>query len=321
MNQFILIKRRVLDLCTPNKKPHILLAFSGGPDSVFLFLLLVSMKNENLIELSAAHLDHGWRKESHKDAKFCEHFARERDIKIQMAHAKNIKVLTPKSGSIEDHGRQMRLVFLEEARKKADADFIACAHHLDDQLETFFIRLARGASLRGLTCMRPKQGKFIRPMLDVKKETILNFLNENKIDYRIDPTNESGPHLRCNIRNKLIPALQRTDQRFNQKIIDTINILKEEHEAFDWLIQKEFQKIFYEKNGKLVGELKLFKELPAPIQKRLLMSLVEKLEIKIKPSNGLLEELLRFIKNPRGGCHEINGTFRVIKKEKLFWIT
>ena len=126
----------------------VVVGLSGGPDSVFLLHLLSTKFN---IDLIAAHLDHEWRPDSHKDVEFCRDLAKKYDVPFVTQEISELPISLKFDGSLEDVGRRARRFFFESICTSHNADLIAVAHHAQDQQETFFIRLLRGASLTGLT--------------------------------------------------------------------------------------------------------------------------------------------------------------------------
>ena len=222
--------------------PHILVGFSGGPDSMFLLHYLKTLEEKFFLKLSVAHLNHGWRKESDDEEVFCRNVCEKLQIPIFIEHAKNIeKILQAESSTTkklsgdskkaspftEELGRIFRIHFFNKIKKECNADYIALAHHQQDQQETFFIRLIRGCSLSGLTAIKPVQGDFLRPLLKTSKEEILTYLHKNKIEYLTDPTNESCEFLRNRIRKWVIPALKKTDPRFDKKFETSLDALEQ----------------------------------------------------------------------------------------------
>ena len=148
------------------KNSKVIVGLSGGPDSVFLLHLLAHKKNHGLVQdVVVAHLDHEWRPNSDEDVQFCHELAKKYDIRLVAAKMSDLSISLKFNGSKEEVARHARRFFFEQLRKKENADTIALAHHAQDQQETFFIRLIRGASLAGLTAIKPQHGYYIRPLL------------------------------------------------------------------------------------------------------------------------------------------------------------
>lgn len=289
----------------------IIVGLSGGPDSIFLLHFFKKLKKKLNVTIHAAHLDHGWRKESANDAEFCKQLCQKLNIPITIAHAKNLDVNITYNGSQEEVGRKLRRHFFAKLKNKLNADYVALAHHLQDQQETFFIRLLRGTSLSGLTAIKPVQGFYIRPLLATSKADILTYLNENNITYLTDPTNISDAHLRNRIRKNVIPALAKCDARFDQKFQDTFEQLCNANAFLQNIAQKSFIQIF---NNDLHGNKEKFLMLENLLQKRILILWLNKIGVPYTPSTGLLNELIRFIKSPQGGIHMIDKAWGIEKR-------
>ena len=127
----------------------IIIGLSGGPDSVFLLYFFLNIQKKYNLKLIAAHLDHGWRTESPQDAEFCKNLCTERNIPYFQKHLRDIKQTKSPSGSPEQDARNARRAFFQDLAHEQHADAIALAHHQDDLIETFFIRLIRGSRFNG----------------------------------------------------------------------------------------------------------------------------------------------------------------------------
>lgn len=296
--------------------PHILIGLSGGPDSVFLLHFLKHLELKNLISLSAAHLNHGWRPEADEEERFCKTICKNLSIPCYTEHAKNISVTH--KGSKEALGRALRRHFFKAVQKQINADYIALAHHLQDQEETFFIRLIRGTSLSGLTAIKPVHGSYIRPLLSTAKQEILDYLSLHQIEYRTDVSNESDLFLRNRIRKYVLPALRATDPRFGQKFISTLETLREENELLETVTNEAYASLF---TPQLVGDKKVFVTISPILQKRLIIKWICDNKVPFHPSTGFLKEIITFISSPRGGTHTLNQSWAIKKVQNKFWIT
>ena len=307
-------------ILTGNKK--IILGLSGGPDSVLLFQFLKKLHIEKKLELICAHLDHEWRKESASDVTFCKKLCEKENIKFVAGKASNINLNIKFNGSQEEVGRILRRTFLKDILQKEKADYIALGHHLQDQQETFLWRIIRGTTLSGLTCMKKNDAQYIRPLLNIEKKEILDYLNKNKIEYLIDKTNESDKYLRNKIRKYVIPQIEKCDPRFSKKFASTLQLLQEENEFLKKLTQTVFLRTFhYSSNkNKFIGNLKEFRNLDIVIKKRIIILWFCKEALKFNLSNNYLNEIIRFIDNKNGGSHQISTTFNITKKQNSFWI-
>ncbi len=303
------------------EKPLLILGLSGGPDSVFLFHVLLELRKREALDFIAAHLDHGWRETSAQDATFCLELCQHNNVKIIVENAHNLSSVKD-TGSREDYGRRLRRQFFERLKQENNAHFIALGHHADDQIETFFIRLIRGTTLSGLHGMEDIDGLYLRPLLTTKKTDILHYLADQQIHYRIDETNEADDYLRNRIRKYVVPALQVCDNRFDESFQKTLTALKQEDKFLTSLTDNVFKEIFTLNKEKMshLGNLTKFKKNDTALQKRLLIHWFVAEKIPFSLSSGLIDEILRFILSHRGGKHMVNNAWTLHKKNNFMWI-
>jgi len=241
------------------------------------------------------------------------------NIPIIVAQASSLNTSIRFNGSKEEVGRKLRRFFFEQTLMQHNAHAIALAHHLNDQQETFFVRLLRGSSLNGLLCMSAWDGHYLRPLLDRTKDEILEFLHAHKITYLTDPTNISNAFLRNRIRQQVLPALKACDSRLDESFQSTLEQLKQEDEFLTRYTSTIFSTLFT-KVQPLQGDLKQFRAQDPVIQRRLLLQWLIAENIPFTPSTGLLEEILRFLLSEHGGNHHIGTTATICKKQSRFWI-
>lgn len=287
----------------------VLVALSGGPDSVFLLHILAQLQEALQFKIIAAHLDHQWRPESAQDAEFCSTLAAAYNIPFVCKKISELAVTHKPNGSKEDLGRRARRAFLQQVAQEHDAQRIALAHHADDQQETFFIRLARGAGLTGLTGMRAQNGPYIRPLLGIHKADILAYLHEHKIPYVIDASNESDEYLRNRIR-KALPALQATDARFDANFAQTIARLQETEDYLNEQMLAAYNLICA--NNELT--IPLFFQQHAVMRTRILLHWLCQYNARFTPSTALFDEMERFLKQTGNGSHTFYNLWKIEKK-------
>jgi tRNA(Ile)-lysidine synthase len=186
---------------------RVLVALSGGPDSVALFHALNYCAGQLNFKVGACHIDHGLRKKANQDRKFCAELCKLNGVKFYSKKV-DIAVLAKKRKlGIEECGRIIRYEYLEEVCRKYGFNKIATGHTSDDSAETFLMNLIRGANLGGLSGIMVKRDKVIRPLLECSKMELLGFLHENGLSYRIDESNLALDYRRNIIRHKIIPEL------------------------------------------------------------------------------------------------------------------
>jgi tRNA(Ile)-lysidine synthase len=190
---------------------RVLVAISGGPDSVALaHLLLALQETGDLLVAGFAHFNHQLRgADADADEAFCRTLAAALGVPIEIGRA-NVAAAASASGrSTEDMARELRYTFLEEAADRRGANAIAIGHSLDDQAETFLLRLIRGAGTRGLGSIRPRAGRVIRPLLEVPRADLRQYLAAHSLAFRTDATNADVSIPRNRVRHELIPYLAR----------------------------------------------------------------------------------------------------------------
>ena len=191
---------------------RVLVAVSGGVDSMVLLHLLTSAAHRLRIELTAAHFDHAMRADSANDAQWLMAECRGLDVPL-------IAARSPRPLRGESEARAARYDFLEKAARASRSVRIATAHHADDQIETVLFRLLRGTGTRGLAGIPVRRGPFIRPLLRFSKTEILAYAAANGVEFREDPTNEQLHFMRNRIRRTVIPALEGVQPRVRPAIL------------------------------------------------------------------------------------------------------
>ncbi len=297
----------------------IVLGLSGGPDSIYLLHQLVQLRSNNAIkEIIATHLDHEWRTNSAEDVAFCKDACAA--LNVPFVSEKLSQLNQTFKGSQEEIGRNARRYFLEQVRTKHNADLIALGHHLQDQEETFLIRLIRGTSLSGLCAMWEKKGHYVRPLLWMNKKNILEWLDSSHIEYLIDPSNESNSFLRNRIRKNVIPALQQGDERFDQNFMQTIKRLQDTENYLEKQTIALFEALSQKENKHLILDIPKLLAEPEAMQYRLLVHWLCQENVSFPPSQSFLDEILRFLKQPESKEHAIHPGWALVKKKNALWI-
>lgn len=189
-----------------DRNDTVIIGVSGGPDSLALLHILVSLKKELALSLHVAHLDHAIRTTSGEDCAFVARAARELQLPFT---GKAIKL----SRVSEEAARQERLKFLLEVARRQKAGTVALGHTLDDQAETVLMRLIRGSGLLGLSGIAPRREfdgiAVIRPLIETTRSEIERYLKKKRLKPRIDETNAQDIFLRNRIRRELLPLLEK----------------------------------------------------------------------------------------------------------------
>ena len=289
----------------------VIVALSGGADSVTLFDVLLSLKNELKIEVYAAHVNHNLRgQESLRDEAFVRNLCKENKVELFVKSVDVNAMCKETSESFETVGRRVRYEFFKELSEKLDAE-VATAHTLSDSLETALFNMARGASFAGLSSIPYKRGRVIRPLLDVTREEVESYTKENKLLYVNDSTNADADICNRNkIRHKAVPVLKEVNAgveqnflRLRQSLIDAESFIKAEAER---LIQNARLQFGYD--AKL-----LLNAHPAPLNYALKL-LLEEADAGFEYKHI---ELIKSCLSKGGAVPLLNGSTAVVKQGVL----
>ncbi|MGA3013772.1 MAG: tRNA lysidine(34) synthetase TilS [Bacteroidales bacterium] len=242
---------------------RVLLAVSGGIDSVFMCDLF----HRAGFSFGIAHCNFGLRgKESDEDEIFVEKLAKNYKVPFYCKKFSTKKVAKDKKLSIQMAARDLRYEWFEEIRSKENYKFIATAHHLDDQIETFFINLQRSTGIAGLHGILPIQKTLVRPLLFTYRENIVSYARKHKLEYREDSSNAENKYLRNKIRHEIIPVFRELNQAFPQVLTENIHRIREAELIFRNSIEEVRKKLIKEdKEGLHISVNELNKLTPAGI--------------------------------------------------------
>ena len=198
----------------------ILVAVSGGKDSMALLNILINLKAELGIKLFAANLDHCLRKEGpDQEARMIDDFCRERSVPFYHEKRDVRDLMKKKRGlSIESAAREVRYDFLRDVKSAVEADLIAVGHNRDDLVENILLRLARGTGMKGVVGLRPFSGDLIRPLLFSDMQRIIDYVTINRVTFMEDQTNSEDDFERNYVRLRIIPELKKMNPALNEAI-------------------------------------------------------------------------------------------------------
>ncbi len=288
------------------KQSKIVLGVSGGADSTCLLAIFSQLKKTYDLELIIAHVNYGLRgAESETDEKFVRELASKYGLEILVLNVQPHPApcatfsLTQEKGigkiPSENELRDVRYAFFEKIRSAHKFDLIAVAHNLDDQAETFLMRMLRGSGLKGLGAMQFKSGRLIRPLLATPHSEILSYLNQKKLGYRVDKTNFTLDFYRNKIRQQLIPLLEADYNPNIKKTLFNATLSISEDEAF---LESAAEKYLPEKDSL---SIKKINELHPAMQKRVLRNFIARKKLDKKNLHAAhIEELLKIIRSTKG---------------------
>lgn len=208
-----------------NENDKILIAFSGGPDSMFLYYVLKTLQKEYKLEISLIYINHNLRDDVDNDIKIVTNFAKENSVKLYVKKIDVKKYAKDNKKSVELAARELRYEMINKTLMEIGYNKIATGHNLDDNVETLVFRLIRGTSIKGLKGIPIKRGNIIRPILHFEKTEIIKFLDEKKVEYVIDYTNFENDYTRNYIRNEIFPMFFNVNSNFKLKINELIEEL------------------------------------------------------------------------------------------------
>lgn len=218
-----------------SKNDRILLALSGGVDSVVLAELLLELG----YTFSAAHCNFHLRaEESNRDADFVIKWAERNGVELFVQDFDTYGYMQEKGISLEMAARELRYSWFENIMQENQFDYLLTAHHADDSAETFFINLLRGTGIAGLHGILPKNGNIIRPLLFATRKSILDYAESRNIQFVEDSTNSETKFLRNKIRHRVIPVLKEISPDFDSIIRKNIERLRDTETIFRSAIEK-----------------------------------------------------------------------------------
>jgi len=222
--------------CQTIKRQRILVALSGGSDSVALLRALLAAG----CNCHAAHCNFHLRgEESMRDERFVRDLCQRLDVPLSV---KDFDVATWRQehgGSVEMACRELRYAWFKQEAERHDCSLIAVAHHADDQVETFFLNLLRGTGLRGLAGMQRENGNIWRPMLNVTRAQVLDYLESIGQDYVTDSTNKQNDFRRNHVRNVIIPFIEQQFPEAKSRIYQTMHNLADDLDLLEWQVHHQ----------------------------------------------------------------------------------
>lgn len=261
----------------------LIVAVSGGADSVCLLDILHELKDEFRIKLMVAHYDHGLRQsEDESETQFVDRLAASMVLPFETEKGSLLKAGS--TASIEEKAREARYRFLERLRARFNAQKIATGHSLNDQAETVLMRFLRGSGPTGLAGIPPiRDDVIIRPLIEVKREEIESYLKARELTYVTDSSNFETRYLRNKIRLELLPLLLEYQPRLVEHLGQLSTILRDENdylekEAHDW-VKKEAE---LKSKGEISIPVSSFIKLPPPVRNRVTRRLLMKIRKNLR---------------------------------------
>ncbi|MDP2691299.1 MAG: tRNA lysidine(34) synthetase TilS [bacterium] len=297
-----------------NLNDVLIVAVSGGPDSVALLHLLKQTGFEQII---VAHLDHKIRQSSYQDAQLVMGLAMRLNYQIVMKQVDIRKLAEKEQENLESIGRRERYAFFRELKEKHHARFIITAHHADDQIETVLMNLIRGCGLEGLGGMQEVEGDIWRPLLRMSKEELLGYCQEHRLSFLQDESNQDEQYRRNFLRKKVVPHLKALNPNLLGTMRNNIRVWQQAAEYF----QKRAE-LFLEEGQERPPryDVKRFLKLDDFEQQNVLRALFE--QVHGHKQNLILEhvdQVLKVLRSNVSGKRKEFGPGKVLVREKGFF--
>lgn len=295
---------------------RVLVALSGGPDSVCLLSILKRLAPEYPLDLSAAYIDHGLRPgETPQETAFCASLCAGLGVPFFTRKIDVLSYAKERGLNKQEAARELRYAALEEVAREGGAQKIATGHTADDLIETVVMRLIRGAGPAGLSGIPPVRGRIIRPLIGIERSTVERFLAGEKIAFIVDSSNRGADYLRNRLRQELLPVIKAVNPEAARVVARTADILREEERYFDLQVTKTLMRLI---SRKPEGAIELFL---LPLQTMEKVILRRTLRRALDETAGLrgvtlahIEDIMKLIATGASGDRlHLPGGVRVIK--------
>lgn len=312
------LEKKFLEHCTKRNLiksgDAVLIALSGGSDSVALLNLLVAIQPFVKISLAAAHCNFKLRgKESDADERFCQTLCDSLGIEMFREQFDVKRTAKARKTSIEQTARDLRYAWFSTLMQAHGFDKLATAHQQNDNAETLLFNLFRGASLLGLAGIPEQREHIIRPLLHFEREELRDYLRQTQTPYRTDTSNFSDDYDRNFIRLRVIPTIE---ERFKHKLLPTLSRLSENAVELNTFIESHIKKVMKRKGLSFEAqafEINALKKLTAFEQKELFKRAL--MQLQVEPSAQALSRLSGLLQTQSGRKIVLNKYVSVIWKK------
>jgi tRNA(Ile)-lysidine synthase len=297
----------------------VLVALSGGADSVALTGVLFELRHRLGLSLFLAHLNHGLRVEADDDEAFCRSLSERLSLPFASEKVDVAASARRSRRSIEDEGRRIRYRFLESQAERFGANRIAVGHTLDDQAETFLLRLLRGSGGRGLSAIHPvKDGRIIRPLIEARRASIEAYLQEQGLPFREDSSNADPRFSRNRIRHEELPRLSAAyNPRLAESLARTASLLREEEAWMEAETEAAFAAIASCRQDEVELARQRLAELPLALQRRLVRAAIERVRGLEGVSHQHVEDVVTLARGQSGRELHLPGLFVELSFDRL----
>ena len=236
-----------------SEKDRVLTGLSGGPDSVCLLHALNNLKDGYKLSLHAIYIDHGLRPdEIQSEIEFCKKLCENLGVPFITKSVDVISYASEYGLNKQEAARELRYKMFEDAALEIGSNRIALAHNADDQAETFFMRILRGAGQKGLSGIPPVRGKIIRPMIEIERKDIEEFLDGISQSFIVDSSNLKKDYFRNWLRLAVMPEFKLQNPELIRTISRTSEIIREEDNHLELIVTKTLMKLIPKKTDRTI---------------------------------------------------------------------
>ena len=280
----------------------LLVAVSGGPDSLALLRVLIDLRSEIDLTMSACHLNHGFRgEEAEQDAEYVRRVCGDMGVPCHVEFRDVPALMKQLRVGAEEAGRIARYQFFESVCLMTGARKVALGHTMDDQAETVLMRLVRGAGTAGLSGIPPVRGMYIRPLIEVTREEVEEFCRSRGLEPRIDRSNLKPIYFRNRVRHEVFPLLERDNPQLVRTLARTADLMREDADYLDATARKEIAEVARaQRDGGVVVDLIPFLRLHPALRRRVVRRILEDVGGK-GLSFGHVEDVLALAEDGRAG--------------------
>ena len=288
---------------------YIIVGVSAGPDSMALLHMLINNTSKKII---CTHINHNVRKQSNEEEAFLKKYCIDNNIIFE-----SMKITDYKENNFENEARKKRYEFYEKILNKYNSHTLLLAHHGDDLIETVLMKIIRGSNLEGYagikTYSKQKNYTIIRPLLNLTKEDIIKYNQENKIKYYMDNTNNNDKYTRNRIRLNILPLLKKENKNIHMKFLKYSNTLQEYYNYVEDITTKKIEKDY--KNNTI--DISIFNKEHPFMKKNIIFYILSELYNNesniIKDKN--INDILKLIDNTKPNLKIILPKGLIAKKE------
>jgi tRNA(Ile)-lysidine synthase len=292
------VKRTIRDFDLIQNGDRILVALSGGPDSVALLHLLCRLRSAMGLSLVALYINHQIRpREARKEEVFCRQLCDRLGVELLIEAARIPDIAKKEKKGIEEASRDFRYRTFESVALKEGCDKVALGHHTDDQVETILFRILRGTGKPGLVGIPVSRGGIIRPLYEVTRQEILTYLDSHHLDYCVDQSNLRSEFKRNYIRNHLLVDIRRhLNPAVDSALLNLSETASDEERYLDGVVRRALRRVArYTSGGKIELDLARFCSYDKWVRRRLLRHcLTESSPLMPVPDKAVVDRLDRF---------------------------